>query len=221
MKLGYITALVALGAVLGMHASVNGIELMDLPYGESDLEPYISAETIEFHYGKHHAAYVSNLNGFIEADSSLEGLTAKEIMLVTTGTVFNNAAQVYNHDFYWNSISPSGGGKPSGPIKRAILDAYGSFETFQDAFDTSASGHFGSGWAWLVQNADGSVTVVDTHDASNPIAEGLGTPILTCDVWEHAYYIDYRNGRGDYIDSWWNLVNWDFANENFDKTLRN
>ncbi|CAM9328620.1 unnamed protein product [Ascophyllum nodosum] len=136
-------------------------------------------------------------------------------MLHTEGTVFNNAAQVYNHNFYWKSLSPDGGGEPVGDLYDDIVESFGTYEYFMDNFTSAASGHFGSGWAWLVQKPDGCLDVVDTHDASNPVVEDLGNPLLTCDVWEHAYYIDYRNLRGDYIDGWWALVNWDFANENY------
>ncbi|CAM9555541.1 unnamed protein product [Discosporangium mesarthrocarpum] len=189
------------------------ITLPDLPYAQDALAPHISAETIEYHYGKHHASYVTKLNAAIAADSSLEGKTLDEIMAGATGGVFNNAAQVWNHNFYWKSMSPTGGGEPTGELKEAIDSAFGGFEEFKKEFSAVAAGHFGSGWAWLVKGAEG-LKVVGTHDASNPVKEELGTPILTCDVWEHAYYIDYRNARPAYIAAWWNLVNWEFAGAN-------
>ncbi|CAM9098440.1 unnamed protein product [Pylaiella littoralis] len=193
------------------------IVLPELPWAKDALAPHISAETIEYHYGKHHAAYVTKLNAAIASNSELEGKSLDDIMKTSTGGVFNNAAQVWNHSFYWKSLSPSGGGEPTGAVKEAIEKKFGSFDEFKKAFSDTAAGHFGSGWAWLVKNESGEVEVVGTHDASNPVKEGKGTPILTCDVWEHAYYIDYRNSRPGYIAAWWNLVNWDFANENFAK----
>lgn len=191
------------------------IVLPELPWAKDSLAPHISSETIDYHYGKHHAAYVTKLNAAISSNSELEGKSLEEIMATATGGVFNNAAQVWNHTFYWKSLSPSGGGEPTGAVKEAIEKEYGSFADFKKAFGDTAAGHFGSGWAWLVKTDEGGIKVVGTHDASNPIKEGLGTPILTCDVWEHAYYIDYRNSRPGYIAAWWNLVNWEFANENF------
>ncbi|CAB1114358.1 SOD [Ectocarpus sp. CCAP 1310/34] len=193
------------------------IVLPELPWAKDALAPHISAETIEYHYGKHHAAYVTKLNAAISSNAELEGKSLDEIMKTSSGGVFNNAAQVWNHTFYWKSLSPSGGGEPTGAVKEAIEEKFGSFEAFKKAFSDTAAGHFGSGWAWLVKTESGGVDVVGTHDASNPVKEGKGTPILTCDVWEHAYYIDYRNSRPGYIAAWWNLVNWDFANENLAK----
>ncbi|CAM9880963.1 unnamed protein product [Ectocarpus fasciculatus] len=193
------------------------IVLPELPWAKDALAPHISAETIEYHYGKHHAAYVTKLNAAISTNSELEGKSLDEIMKTASGGVFNNAAQVWNHSFYWKSLSPSGGGEPTGAVKEAIEKKFGSFDAFKKAFSDTAAGHFGSGWAWLVKTESGEVDVVGTHDASNPVKEGKGTPILTCDVWEHAYYIDYRNSRPGYIAAWWNLVNWDFANENLAK----
>ncbi|CAM9489143.1 unnamed protein product [Ectocarpus sp. 8 AP-2014] len=195
------------------------VELPALPYGESDLEPYITAETVGFHYGAHHQGYVNNMNAFIEADPELEGLSLWKLMKQTEGTIFNNAAQIYNHNLYWNSLSPSGGGMPTGDLYTAILAAFGSYEDFQTAFTDLASGHFGSGWAWLMMHEDGSVDVVDSHDASNPVSEGLGFPLLVCDVWEHAYYLDYQNLRASYIEGWWALVNWDYAESEYTRVL--
>jgi Fe-Mn family superoxide dismutase len=188
-------------------------ELPSLPYARDALAPHISEETLDYHYGKHHAGYVDKLNDAIEgtdmADKSLE-----DIIRNAEGSLFNNAAQVWNHTFYWNSLSPDGGGEPEGQLADAINAAFGSLDGFKEAFTDSATGNFGSGWTWLVQNADGSLAVVNTDDAETPIAENGVTPLLTCDVWEHAYYIDYRNARPDYIEAFWNLVNWDFAAAN-------
>eukprot|EP00904_Undaria_pinnatifida_P004740 jgi/Undpi1/14267/HiC_scaffold_9.g03916.m1 len=211
-----------LGALMAMLAqpALSQFELMDLPYDDDALEPYVSSETISYHYGKHHAAYVNNLNAIIEEDSSLVGRSLWWFLKKTDGTTFNNAAQIYNHNLYWNSLSPTGGGEPSGDLYDAIVDAFGSYDNFETAFTSAASGHFGSGWAWLVMDRDGAVTVYDTHDATNPVSEDLGFPLLVCDVWEHAYYIDYRNGRSDYIEGWWSLVNWDYASEEYERVMK-
>jgi len=187
------------------------ITLPELPYAKDALAPHISNETLEFHYGKHHAGYVKKLNAAIEKDSSLAGKSLEDLIKSQKGGVYNNAAQVWNHTFYWNSMSPKGGGEPSGKIADAINKSFGSFADFKEKFSAAAGGHFGSGWAWVVKDGDG-IAIVDTHDAGNPLTDGK-TPILTCDVWEHAYYIDYRNARPDYIKAWWNLVNWDWANK--------
>ncbi len=188
-------------------------ELPPLPYEQNALEPHISAETLEYHYGKHHQTYVTNLNnltaGKPEADMSLE-----ELIKTSSGGVFNNAAQVWNHSFYWNCLSPNGGGAPTGALAEAIDQAFGSFEKFKEQFSTSAATNFGSGWTWLVKKADGSLAIVNTSNAGNPMTDG-DTPLLTCDVWEHAYYIDYRNARPKYVESFWNLVNWEFVASNF------
>ncbi|MCZ7679174.1 MAG: superoxide dismutase [Fe] [Sandaracinaceae bacterium] len=185
--------------------------LPELPYSKDALAPHISAETLEFHHGKHHAAYVTKLNGFIEQDASLAGKSLEELVRTTKGGVFNNAAQVWNHTFYWNSMSPSGGGEPRGAIADAIAKSFGSFSDFKEKFSAVAVGHFASGWAWLVKDGD-KLEIVDTHDAGCPLTMNK-KPILTCDVWEHAYYVDYRNARPKYVESWWNLVNWDHANK--------
>ena len=187
--------------------------LPDLPYATDALAPHISSETLEFHYGKHHAGYVKKLNAAVENDGSLAGKSLEDIIRSHSGGVFNNAAQIWNHTFYWNSLSPNGGGEPSGAIADAINKAFGSFGDFKSKFSATAGGHFGSGWTWLVKDDGGNLAIVDTHDAGNPLTAGK-TPILTCDVWEHAYYIDYRNARSSYIEAWWNLVNWGFANDN-------
>ena len=181
-------------------------ELPPLPYEKNALEPHISQETLEYHYGKHHQTYVNNLNNLIEgtefADMALEDIITK-----SSGGIFNNAAQVWNHTFYWNCLSPSGGGEPSGPLADAINSKFGSFADFKEAFTKSAVGNFGSGWTWLVKNGDGSLEIVNTSNAGTPLTAGQ-TPLLTCDVWEHAYYIDYRNARPKYLEGYWNLVDW-------------
>ena len=187
--------------------------LPDLPYARNALAPHISEETLDYHYGKHHASYVDKLNAAIEgtddADKSLE-----DIIKGASGGLFNNAAQVWNHTFYWNSLSPNGGGEPEGALADAINASFGSVDAFKEKFNESAAGNFGSGWTWLVQKADGSLDIVNTDDAETPITEDGVTPLLTCDVWEHAYYIDYRNARPKYLEAFWNLVNWDFAAAN-------
>lgn len=189
------------------------IELPDLPYPRNGLEPHISSETLDYHYGKHHQAYVTKLNAAIEgtdnADASLE-----EIIRQQDEATFNNAAQVWNHTFYWNSLSPNGGGAPSGDLAAAIIRDFGSVESFKEAFAAAAAGNFGSGWTWLIKNQDGKLSILNTDDADTPIVDPDLTPLLTVDVWEHAYYIDYRNDRGAYLKSYWELVNWDFAASN-------
>ncbi len=188
--------------------------LPELPYAKDALEPHISSETLEYHYGKHHQTYVTNLNKLIAggefADASLE-----EIIRKASGGIFNNAAQVWNHTFYWNCLSPNGGGEPTGALADAINSAFGSFTEFKEKFSQTAITTFGSGWGWLVQNADGSLALVSTSNAGNPMTAGQ-KPLLTCDVWEHAYYIDYRNARPGYVESFWNLANWDFVASNLD-----
>jgi superoxide dismutase, Fe-Mn family len=184
-----------------------------LPYSSDALSPHISAETLSFHHGKHHNAYVTNLNNFVAADSNLEGKSLEELVMSTSGGVFNNAAQVWNHTFYWHSLSPNGGGAPTGAIAAAIDRDFGSFDAFKEQFTKAAAGQFGSGWAWLVKDGSGKLSITQTGNAGCPLTEGK-TPILTCDVWEHAYYVDYRNNRAAYIGGWWALVNWDFANSN-------
>jgi Fe-Mn family superoxide dismutase len=188
-------------------------KLPDLPYAQNALAPHISEETIQYHYGKHHAAYVSKLNGQIDG-SGFEGKSLEEIITgAEPGGLFNNAAQVWNHTFYWHSMSPQQT-EPHGKVADAVNTAFGSLDKFRETFTQAALGHFGSGWAWLVRDKDGSLSVVSTHDADNPLRAGL-TPLLTCDVWEHAYYVDYRNDRGKYVENFWKLVNWNFAEENF------
>jgi Fe-Mn family superoxide dismutase len=184
-------------------------ELPPLPYARDALAPHISAETIDFHYGKHHQTYVTNLNNLVPG-TEFEGLSLEEIVKKSSGGIFNNAAQVWNHTFYWNSLSPKGGGEPTGRLADAITKSFGSFAAFKDEFTKVALGTFGSGWAWLVERPDGSLGIVSTSNAATPLT-GPDRPLLTCDVWEHAYYIDYRNARAKYVEAFWNLVNWDFA----------
>ena len=187
-------------------------ELPALPYEKDALEPHISAETLDFHYGKHHATYVTKLNGLIEG-TDLASKSLEEIVKSSEGGVFNNAAQIWNHTFYWHSLSPNGGGEPTGALADAINAKWGSFDDFKAAFNDKAVNNFGSSWTWLVKKADGSLDIVNTSNAGTPITEGL-TPILTVDLWEHAYYIDYRNVRPEYLKGFWALVNWEFANAN-------
>ena len=188
-------------------------ELPALPYGMNALEPTISQETLEYHYGKHHQTYVTNLNNLVPG-TEFENASLEDIVMKSSGGVFNNAAQVWNHTFYWNCLSPNGGGAPSGDLAAAIDKAFGSFDDFKKAFSTSAATNFGSGWTWLVKNSDGGVEIVNTSNAANPMTDGK-TPLLTVDVWEHAYYIDYRNARPKYLEEIWNLINWDFVADNF------
>lgn len=188
-------------------------QLPELPYAKNALEPHISAETIDFHYGKHHQTYVTNLNNLIQ-NTEFEKLSLEEIIMKSSGGIFNNAAQVWNHTFYWNGLSPKGGGQPKGPLADAIGKTFGSFDEFKQKFTQTAIGTFGSGWAWLVKNKDGTLAIVSTSNAATPMTAGQKA-LLTCDVWEHAYYVDYRNARAKYVESFWNLVNWDFVAKNF------
>ena len=184
-----------------------------LPYANDALAPHISKETLEFHYGKHHQTYVTNLKNLVKG-TEFEAMGLEDIVRKSSGGLFNNAAQIWNHTFYWNSLSPQGGGQPTGALADAINAKWGSFDAFKDAFTKSAIGNFGSSWTWLVKKADGSLDIVNTSNAATPIT-GTDTPLLTCDLWEHAYYIDYRNRRPDYLSAWWSLVNWAFAAKNF------
>jgi Fe-Mn family superoxide dismutase len=188
-------------------------ELPALPYAKDALAPHISEETLEYHYGKHHQTYVTNLNNLISG-TEFEGLSLEEIIVKSSGGIFNNAAQVWNHTFYWNCMTPNGGGQPTGALADAINAAFGSFEKFKEEFTKCAVTTFGSGWAWLAKNADGSLALVSTSNAGCPLTTGQ-TPLMTCDVWEHAYYIDYRNARPAYLEHFWSLVNWDFVAKNF------
>ncbi|MDT8310898.1 MAG: superoxide dismutase [Fe] [Methylophaga sp.] len=188
-------------------------ELPPLPYANNALEPHISAETIEYHYGKHHQTYVNNLNNLVPG-TEFEGKTLEDIITKSSGGIFNNAAQVWNHTFYWNCMTPNGKDAVDGALGDAINSKFGSFSEFKDQFSKSAATNFGSGWTWLVKNADGSIEIVNTSNAGCPLTAGQ-TPLLTCDVWEHAYYIDYRNARPKYLESFWSLVNWEFVAANY------
>ena len=188
-------------------------ELPPLPYEKNALEPHISSETLEYHYGKHHQTYVTNLNNLVPGTEH-EGKSLEEIIKSSTGGIFNNAAQIWNHTFYWHCLSPNGGGTPTGELALAINQAFGSFTAFKEKFSQTAITTFGSGWGWLVKNASGQLEIISTSNAGCPMTEGK-TALLTCDVWEHAYYIDYRNARPKYVEAFWNLVNWDFALQNF------
>lgn len=188
-------------------------KLPPLPFPKDALAPHISAETLEYHYGKHHAAYVTNLNKLI-AGTEFENLSLEDIVKKASGGVFNNAAQDWNHTFYWNSLSPQGGGEPTGPLADAINKTFGSFAAFKEKFTAAATTLFGSGWAWLIKNPDGTLAIEALSNANTPLKEGKKA-LLTCDVWEHAYYIDYRNARPAYVDAFWKIVNWKFAADNF------
>jgi Superoxide dismutase len=190
-------------------------KLPDLPYAKNALAPHISEETFDYHYGKHHQAYVTNLNNLIKGNE-FENLGLEDIVKkAPAGGVFNNAAQVWNHTFFWNSMKPSGGGAPAGALADAINAKWGSFDAFKDAFVKSAVGNFGSGWTWLVKKADGSVDIVNTSNAATPLTSA-DKALLTVDVWEHAYYIDYRNARQKFVETFLaSLANWDFAAKNF------
>ncbi len=188
-------------------------KLPALPYAKDALAPHISAETLEYHYGKHHATYVANLNKLIPG-TEFADLTLEDIVKRASGGIFNNAAQIWNHSFYWQCLSPKGGGEPTGELGTAIVKAFGSFAAFKEKFSATAVGTFGSGWTWLVKNADGSLAIESTSNAGTPLKDGK-TALLTCDVWEHAYYIDYRNARAKYVEVFWNLVNWEFVAANF------
>jgi Fe-Mn family superoxide dismutase len=187
--------------------------LPQLPYALDALSPFISKETLEYHYGKHHQTYVTNLNNLIKG-TEFENLSLEDIIKKSAGGVFNNAAQVWNHTFYWNSMKPNGGAAPTGPLADAINAKWGSFDKFKEEFTKCAVGTFGSGWAWLVKKADGTLDLVSTSNAATPLTTDA-TPLMTCDVWEHAYYIDTRNARPKYLENFWNVVNWDFAGKNF------
>jgi len=182
-------------------------ELPPLPFKMDALEPFISKETLEYHYGKHHQAYVNNLNNLIP-DTEFAGASLEDIIRKAKGGVFNNGAQVWNHSFYWECLTPNGGGEPTGTVLDALTSSFGSFNDFKEQFSKAAATLFGSGWAWLVKTPEGKLEIVQESNAGNPLTNG-NTPLLTCDVWEHAYYIDKRNKRPEYIADFWNLVNWD------------
>lgn len=187
-------------------------KLPALPYSMEALAPIISRETLEYHYGKHHQTYVTNLNNLIR-NTEFEELSLEELIMKSSGGMFNNAAQVFNHSFYWNCLAPNAGGEPKGKLAEEINRTFGSFSEFKEAFSQKAITTFGSGWAWLVKDKDGKLEIVSTSNAGNPLTDGK-KPLLTCDVWEHAYYIDYRNARPKYIEKYWDLVNWDFVASN-------
>ncbi|MEZ5507821.1 MAG: Fe-Mn family superoxide dismutase [Gammaproteobacteria bacterium] len=190
--------------------------LPELPYAKDALVPHLSVETLEFHHGKHHNAYVTNLNNLVPG-TEFEGKSLEDIIKTSSGGIFNNAAQIWNHTFYWHSLSPKGGGAPTGAVADAISKTWGSFDKFKEEFNKMAVGNFGSSWTWLVKKADGSLAIVNTSNAGTPITEAGVTPLITVDLWEHAYYIDYRNLRPKYLEGFWALVNWEFANANFAK----
>jgi Fe-Mn family superoxide dismutase len=190
------------------------IELPKLPYPMTALEPVISKETLEYHYGKHHKAYVDNLNKLIPG-TEYENLPLDEIVMKSSGGVFNNAGQIWNHNFYWNCMTPDSSKKPSGKLAEAINKKFGSFDDFKKQFSEVAVKTFGSGWGWLVKNPDDSVELLSTSNAGTPMTQGKEA-LLTCDVWEHAYYIDYRNARPEYVEKFWELVNWEFVEKKFD-----
>ena len=188
-------------------------ELPPLPYAMDALAPVLSQETLEYHYGKHHQTYVNNLNKLIPG-TEFESLPLEDIILKSSGGIFNNAAQVWNHSFYWNCLSPNGGGTPGGALAEAIDAKFGSFEDFKKAFAQAGATNFGSGWTWLVKNEDGSLEILNTSNAGTPMTQGKKA-LLTVDVWEHAYYIDYRNARPKYLEAIWDLINWDFVAANY------
>jgi superoxide dismutase, Fe-Mn family len=185
------------------------VTLPALPYARDALMPHISPETIDFHYGKHHQTYVTNLNNLVK-DTPMDAMSLEEIVKSSQGGIFNNAAQIWNHTFYWNCLKPMGGGEPTGKLADAINKAFGSFAKFKEEFTKTSVTTFGSGWGWLVQKADGSLALVSTSNAATPLTTA-DTALLTCDVWEHAYYIDYRNARPKYLEAFWNVVNWNFV----------
>ncbi len=184
-----------------------------LPYAIDALQPHMSKETLEFHHGKHHQTYVTNLNNLVKG-TEFEQASLVDIVKQSSGPVFNNAAQIWNHTFFWNCLTPTTSGHPSGALAAAIDAKWGSLAAFQEAFTKSALGNFGSGWTWLVKKADGSVDIVNTSNAATPLS-GADVPLLTCDVWEHAYYIDHRNRRPDFLAAYWKLTNWTFAEHNY------
>ena len=183
-----------------------------LPYAIDALAPSYSRETLEYHHGKHHSAYVANLNN-LQKGTDFENMTLEDIVKKSSGGIYNNAAQVWNHTFYWNSMAPGAGGEPSGKLADAINAKWGSLAAFKEAFNKSAAGNFGSGWTWLVKKPDGTLDIVNTSNAATPLTTA-DVALLTCDVWEHAYYIDYRNARPKYLESFWTLANWSFAAKN-------
>ncbi|MEQ8659254.1 MAG: superoxide dismutase [Gammaproteobacteria bacterium] len=187
-------------------------ELPALPYARDALEPHLSAETLDYHHGKHHKAYVDKLNDAIK-DTDHAALSLEEIIRHADGFVFNQAAQVWNHTFYWHCMSPDGGGQPDGALQQAIIDAFGTLDAFRDKFGAAVKSLFGSGWVWLVREDDDRLVIESTRDGDNPLAANRHA-VLCCDAWEHAFYIDYRNDKGKYVDAFWQVVNWDFVAAN-------
>jgi Fe-Mn family superoxide dismutase len=187
--------------------------LPQLPYAADALEPHISKRTLEFHYGMHHQTYVNNLNNLVPG-TKFENADLETIIKEADGSIYNNGAQVWNHTFYFSSLSPNGGNAPTGPLAQAIDEAFGSFGAFREKFSQAATTLFGSGWAWLVKNRNGKLEIIKESNAGNPMRNGM-IPILTCDVWEHAYYLDYQNRRPDYIEEFWNCVDWDIVGKRF------
>ena len=187
-------------------------ELPPLPYPHEALQPHMSKETLEFHHDKHHKTYVDNLNKLVPG-SEFESMNLEAIIKKSSGPIFNNAAQTWNHTFFWNGLSPKGGGEPKGELANAIKQSFGSYQAFKEKFAETSIKQFASGWGWLAKKSDGSLEILSTSNAGNPMTDGK-KPLLTCDVWEHAYYIDYRNKRPDFLAAFWNLVNWDFVSTN-------
>ncbi len=190
-------------------------KLPELPFAKNSLAPHISEQTIDFHYGKHHQTYVDKLNGLIPG-TEFENASLEEIIKKAGGGIFNNGAQVWNHTFYWNCLTPEGVGEPGGLLAQAIKESFGSFDTFREKFSDAAASLFGSGWAWIVKDASGKLTILQESNAGNPLRKGL-KPILTCDVWEHAYYLDKQNKRPAYVEDFWKIVNWKFAEKNYNE----
>ena len=190
--------------------------LPELPYAKDALAPHISAETLDFHHGKHHQAYVTKLNELVAADAGLAGKSLEDLVRTTSGGVFNQAAQVWNHTFYWHSMRPGGGGEPTGAVGDAINKAFGNFSSFKEKFTAAAIGQFGSGWAWVVYQG-GKLSVTSTPNQDNPLMDGSGYPVFGVDVWEHAYYLKYQNRRPEYLNNWWNVVNWNAVADRYAK----
>jgi Fe-Mn family superoxide dismutase len=190
-------------------------QLPKLPYALDALEPHIDARTVEIHYGKHHQTYVTNLNNLVP-NTEFADLSLEQIVLKAQGPIFNNAAQIWNHTFYWEGMKPNGGGEPKGDLLKAIEKSFGNYTNFKDQLSKISVSQFGSGWGWLVKKKDGNLAVIQTGNAATPLTTG-DVPLLTCDVWEHAYYLKYQNRRADYVTSWWNTVNWDAVVERFNK----
>lgn len=190
------------------------ISAPSLPFAKDALAPHISEETLNFHFDKHHMGYYNKLVAAVEG-TDMEGKSLEELVKTTEGGVFNNAAQIWNHSFYWNCLSGEAKAAPEGALASAIDSAFGSFEAFKEKFSAQAMANFGSGWTWLVKKADGSVAIVDTSNAATPLTDNSITPLLTVDVWEHAYYVDYRNARNTYLENIWNVINWSFVESNY------